>query len=33
VLLSAPTAVFGAFAGLYPRRFDFDVYGQIGLII
>jgi HAE1 family hydrophobic/amphiphilic exporter-1 len=33
VLLSAPIAVFGAFAGLYLRRFDFDVYGQIGLII
>jgi HAE1 family hydrophobic/amphiphilic exporter-1 len=33
VLLSAPIAVFGAFAGLYLRRFDFDGYGQIGLII
>jgi HAE1 family hydrophobic/amphiphilic exporter-1 len=33
VLLSVPIAVFGAFAGLYLRRFDFDVYGQIGLIM
>jgi HAE1 family hydrophobic/amphiphilic exporter-1 len=33
VLLSVPIAVFGAFAGLYLRHFDFDVYGQIGLIM
>jgi HAE1 family hydrophobic/amphiphilic exporter-1 len=33
VLLSAPIAVFGAFAGLYLRRFDFDLPGQIGLIM
>ena len=33
MLLSAPIAAFGAFAGLYLRRFDFDGYGQIGLII
>jgi hydrophobic/amphiphilic exporter-1 (mainly G- bacteria), HAE1 family len=33
VLLSTPIAVLGAFAGLLMRRFDFDVYGQIGLIM
>jgi HAE1 family hydrophobic/amphiphilic exporter-1 len=33
VLLSVPIAVFGAFVGLYLRRFDFDVYGQIGLVM
>jgi HAE1 family hydrophobic/amphiphilic exporter-1 len=33
VLLSVPIALFGAFAGLLLRRFDFDVYGQIGLIM
>jgi len=29
VLLSVPIAVFGAFAGLLLRNYDFDVYGQI----
>ena len=29
VLLSVPIAVFGAFAGLYLRRFDLDVFAQI----
>jgi len=33
VLLSTPIAVLGAFAGLIARRFDFDVYGQIGLVM
>jgi HAE1 family hydrophobic/amphiphilic exporter-1 len=33
VLLSVPVAVFGAFAGLLLRRFDLDVYGQIGLVM
>ncbi len=33
VLLSVPIAVFGAFAGLILRKFDFDVYGQIGLVV
>ena len=33
VLLSTPIAVLGAFAGLMARRFDFDVYGQIGLVM
>ncbi|HEY8022331.1 MAG TPA: efflux RND transporter permease subunit, partial [Thermoanaerobaculia bacterium] len=33
VLLSVPIAVFGAFMGLLLRKFDFDVYGQIGLIV
>jgi HAE1 family hydrophobic/amphiphilic exporter-1 len=33
VLLSVPVAVFGAFAGLLLRRFDFDVYAQIGVIM
>ncbi len=33
VLLSTPVAILGAFAGLVMRRFDFDVYGQIGLIM
>jgi HAE1 family hydrophobic/amphiphilic exporter-1 len=33
VLLSTPLAVLGAFAGLIARRFDFDVYGQIGLVM
>ncbi len=33
VLLSVPVAVFGAFVGLLLRRFDFDVYGQIGLVV
>jgi HAE1 family hydrophobic/amphiphilic exporter-1 len=33
VLLSVPIAIFGAFAGLYLRRFDLDVYAQIGLVM
>jgi hydrophobic/amphiphilic exporter-1 (mainly G- bacteria), HAE1 family len=33
VLLSVPVAVFGAFAGLLLRHFDFDIYGQIGLVM
>ncbi|MCU1229190.1 MAG: bepG, partial [Acidobacteria bacterium] len=33
VLLSVPIAVFGAFIGLLLRKFNFDVYGQIGLIV
>jgi HAE1 family hydrophobic/amphiphilic exporter-1 len=33
VLLSVPVAIVGAFAGLLLRHFDFDVYGQIGLIM
>ena len=33
VLLSVPVAVFGAFLGLLMRHFDFDVFGQIGLIV
>jgi hydrophobic/amphiphilic exporter-1 (mainly G- bacteria), HAE1 family len=33
VLLSVPIAVFGAFAGLLLRKYDFDVYGQIGLVV
>ncbi|HEX8153032.1 MAG TPA: efflux RND transporter permease subunit, partial [Thermoanaerobaculia bacterium] len=33
VLLSVPIAVFGAFAGLMLRKYDFDVYGQIGLVV
>jgi hydrophobic/amphiphilic exporter-1 (mainly G- bacteria), HAE1 family len=33
VLLSTPIAILGAFAGLVMRNFDFDVYGQIGLIM
>ncbi|MGZ6140238.1 MAG: efflux RND transporter permease subunit, partial [Myxococcaceae bacterium] len=33
VLLSTPLAVLGAFIGLLVRRFDFDVYGQIGLVM
>jgi multidrug efflux pump len=33
VLLSVPVAVFGAVAGLLLRRLDFDVYGQIGIIM
>jgi multidrug efflux pump subunit AcrB len=33
VLLSVPVAVFGAFAGLLLRKYDFDVYGQIGLVV
>ncbi len=33
VLLSVPIAVFGAFVGLLLRRFDLDVYAQIGLVM
>jgi HAE1 family hydrophobic/amphiphilic exporter-1 len=33
VLLSVPIAVFGAFLGLLLRKYDFDVYGQIGLVV
>ncbi|HEU4888179.1 MAG TPA: multidrug efflux RND transporter permease subunit, partial [Thermoanaerobaculia bacterium] len=33
VLLSVPIAVFGAFLGLMLRKFDLDVYGQIGLVV
>jgi HAE1 family hydrophobic/amphiphilic exporter-1 len=33
VLLSVPIAVFGAFFGLLVRRFDFDVYAQIGIVM
>jgi HAE1 family hydrophobic/amphiphilic exporter-1 len=33
VLLSVPVAVFGAFIGLYLRRFDLDVFAQIGLVM
>jgi HAE1 family hydrophobic/amphiphilic exporter-1 len=33
VLLTVPIAVFAAFAGLWLRGFDMNVYGQIGLIV
>jgi multidrug efflux pump subunit AcrB len=33
VLLSVPIAVFGAFLGLLMRKFNLDVYGQIGLVM
>jgi len=33
VLLSVPVAVFGAFVGLLLRKFNLDVYGQIGLVM
>jgi HAE1 family hydrophobic/amphiphilic exporter-1 len=33
VLLSTPVALFGALFGLFIRRMNFDVYGQIGLIM
>ncbi len=33
VLLSVPIAVCGAFVGLWSRRFDNNVYAQIGLIM
>ncbi len=33
VLLSVPIAVFGALAGLLLRRYDFNIYGQIGLVM
>ena len=33
VLLSVPVAIFGALLGLYLRRYDLDVYAQIGLVM
>jgi multidrug efflux pump len=33
VLLSVPVAVLGAFLGLFLRKFDLDVYAQIGLVM
>jgi len=33
VVLTVPIAVFSAFAGLWLRGFDMDVYAQIGLIV
>ncbi len=33
VLLSVPVAICGAFAGLFMRHFDLNVYSQIGLIM
>jgi HAE1 family hydrophobic/amphiphilic exporter-1 len=33
VLLSVPVAVFGGFLGLLLRKYDFNVYGQIGLVV
>ena len=33
VLLTVPVAVLGAFVGLIGRRFDLDVYAQIGLVM
>jgi HAE1 family hydrophobic/amphiphilic exporter-1 len=33
VLLSVPVAVFGGFLGLLLRKFNFDVFGQIGLVV
>jgi HAE1 family hydrophobic/amphiphilic exporter-1 len=33
VLLSVPIAVLGAFLGLFLRKFDLDVYAQIGLVM
>jgi HAE1 family hydrophobic/amphiphilic exporter-1 len=33
VLLSVPIAVFGAMFGLFIRKYDFDVYAQIGVIM
>ena len=33
VLLTVPVAVFGAFLGLLLRKFNLDVYGQIGLVM
>jgi multidrug efflux pump subunit AcrB len=33
VLLSTPVAVLGAFAGLFAREFDNNVYAQIGLVM
>jgi multidrug efflux pump len=33
VLLTVPIAIFGAFLGLMLRKYDLDVYAQIGLIV
>jgi HAE1 family hydrophobic/amphiphilic exporter-1 len=33
VLLTTPVAVFGAFAALFARKFDNNVYAQIGMIM
>ena len=33
VLLGVPIAIFGAFAALYLRRLDNDVYAQVGLVM
>jgi hydrophobic/amphiphilic exporter-1 (mainly G- bacteria), HAE1 family len=33
VLLSVPISIFGACLGLYLRRFDLDVFAQIGLVM
>jgi HAE1 family hydrophobic/amphiphilic exporter-1 len=33
VLLSVPVAVLGAYLGLFARRFDNNVYAQIGLVM
>jgi hydrophobic/amphiphilic exporter-1 (mainly G- bacteria), HAE1 family len=33
VLLATPIAVFGAFAALYFRRLDNDIYAQVGLVM
>ena len=33
VLMTVPIAVFGAFLGLLLRKFDLDVYGQIGIVM
>ena len=33
VLLSVPVAIFGAFAGLWMRHYDFGVFAEIGLIM
>src|SRR5262252_11228167 len=33
VLLTTPIAVFGAFVGLWLRRYDLDVFAQIGLLV
>ena len=33
VLLGVPIAIFGAFAALYLRGFDNDVYAQVGLVM
>jgi hydrophobic/amphiphilic exporter-1 (mainly G- bacteria), HAE1 family len=33
VLLGTPIAIFGAFAALYLRRLDNDIYAQVGLVM